>query len=127
MGYNVGDLIGAYWSALDLAKFELGFLWFNFLEDESSLDVVKDSEVFFGFFNSDDIHETGGVTVVFSGLVVNLLLKFYLNVTFLIVEDKFNFPAVHGVFQSILENDREWEGFSEFMGTLGRSSGPFST
>ncbi len=76
MGYNVGDLIGAYWSALDLAKFELGFLWFNFLEDESALHVVKDSEVFFGFFNSDDIHETGGVTVIFSGLVVDLLLQF---------------------------------------------------
>lgn len=46
-----------------------------------------------------------------------------LDATLFIIEDKGGFSAVHGIFESVLEDNRQRDRLSEFMGALARSGG----
>jgi len=81
----------AHW----IMQYYLSVFLAEWLEDESSLGVVEDSEGFISLFDSDDVHETSWETSVSSDLAVNE------NVLFLVVEDKGNISAVNSVVESL--------------------------
>jgi len=97
----------------DLAKFEFSFLGVNSVWLESSLDVIKDSEVLVGLLNGDNIHGSEREFWVSSDLAVNL------DQTFLILDDLSSFLVGHSVLQSLLEKDVERNALSCLMWTSG--------
>jgi len=97
VGNDVGDLVGTNSLGSNLQELELSFFLVEWLEDESTLGVVKDSEGLVGLLKTNDVHKTGGETLVSSDLIVNQ------NVVFLIVEDEGNISTVQGVVKSFLE------------------------
>lgn len=94
---DVRDLVGTNSLSGNLQELELGFFLVEGLEDESTLGVVEDSEGLFSLFNSDDVHETSGVTLISSDLTVDG------DVLFLIVQDEGNVSTVQSVVKSFLE------------------------
>lgn len=77
------------------------FTIFDGLQHESSLDVVEDSEVLLSLGDGNDVHEANWESSISSDLAVNE------DTSLLVVQDHGNFSAVHGVFESVLEDDRE--------------------
>ena len=77
MGHDVRDLVGTNGSGLHLAKFEFGFFGFDLLEEESSLNIIENTEILTSLFDGNDVHDTGRETVVFSLFVVHLNLIFF--------------------------------------------------
>ena len=97
----------------NLAELEFTFLGVNSMWLESSLDVIKDSEVLVGLLDGDNIHSSEWEFWVSSDLAVNL------DQTFLILNDLGSFHVGHSVLQSLLEEDVKWDALSSLMWTSG--------
>ena len=97
----------------DLAELEFTLLGVHSMWLESSLDVIKDSEVLVGLLNGDNIHSSEWEFWVSSDLAVNL------DQTFLILDDLGGFHVGHSVLQSLLEKDVKWDALSSLMWTSG--------
>mmetsp|Transcript_10517 Transcript_10517/g.9060 ORF Transcript_10517/g.9060 Transcript_10517/m.9060 type:complete len:279 (+) Transcript_10517:481-1317(+) len=121
VGDNVWDFIGADFSSDDLAKLELSFIRLDGSEDESTLDVVQDSEVFTSLSDGDNIHETSGEFGVSSDLSVNE------DVGFLVSQDVLSISGVQSILKTLLEDDRQRNAVSQFVGTLGGSGSENTT
>lgn len=52
---QVWDTFSTSSNSLDAAQFVTSFNWSDSMEDESSLNIVEDTEEFFRSFNGDDI------------------------------------------------------------------------
>lgn len=75
------------------------FTIFDGLQHESSLNVVEDSEVLLGLWDINDVHESDWESPISSDLVVDE------DTSLLVVQDHSDFSAVHGIFESVLEDD----------------------
>jgi len=93
----------------DSAEFELGFFCINGVDGESSLGIIQKSEVFIGFFDGDDIHETSWVSWFSSNFSVNFNSSLF--------HDVFDFLFGQGVFQSVSQKEDERKRFSISMRT----------
>ncbi len=72
VGDNVGNTTGTELHLLDLEELVGGLLCGDAVDDETALDVVKDTEVLAGLLDRDDILETSGVGGVGADLAVDL-------------------------------------------------------
>lgn len=118
MGDNVWDRVFANAFSLDLAELELGFLLGDLNGGEASLNIVEDSEVLSGLGDGDDVHESEGVSVVSTDLVVHSDVS-----VILIFADLKALSTGESVLQSGSEEDRHGDALSHLVGTGGRSSG----
>jgi len=96
VGDNVGDLVGSDGLLGDLAKLVLGFFLSDVSEDESSLNVVENSEKFTSLLNADDIHQTSGESGVLSDLTIDG------NIAFLVIYDQSDFSTSESVLKTVL-------------------------
>ena len=99
VGHDIGDLVFADNLSLDLAQLEGGFLGVDADGLESSLDVVKDSEVLTSLGERDDVHNTERESVVTTDLTVDL------DVAGLVLADLESLLAGKGVLKSVTEQD----------------------
>lgn len=99
---------------LDLQELEGSLLGGDSVDGESSLDVVKETEVLSGPLNSDDVHETGGEGLVGPDLSVDLDGP--------LGHDGGDLTTGQGVLETVSEEDGERKGLSELVRT-GRGSG----
>ena len=109
VGDNVGDLVLSEGLSLDLAELEVGFLTFDADWLETSLDVVKDSEVLVGLGDLNDVLETEWELGVSSDLTVDL------DQTFSLSADFDRFLAGESVFQSVLEENGQWDALTQLV------------
>jgi len=72
MSNYVRDFVGAESSGFDFAEFELGLLSFQFFQNESSLDIVQNTEILLGLFQGHNVHKAGGEAVVLSQFIIDL-------------------------------------------------------
>jgi len=96
VGDNVGDLVGSDGLLGDLAKLVLGFFLSDVSEDESSLNVVENSEKFTSLLNADNIHQTSGESGVLSDLTIDG------NIAFLVIYDQSDFSTSESVLKTVL-------------------------
>lgn len=109
VGDNVGDLVLSEGLSLDLAELEVGFLAFDADWLETSLDVVEDSEVLVGLGDLNDVLETEWELGVSSDLTVDL------DQTFSLSADFDCFLAGESVFQSVLEENGQWDALTQLV------------
>jgi len=121
VGNDVGDLVGADRLLGDLNKLVFAFFLADVSEDESSLNVVEDSEQFTSLIDGDNVHETSGESGVLSDLAIDS------DVTFLVVDDHGDFSTSQSVLKTVLKDDSEGKGFSVLVGTLRGLSGEDTT
>lgn len=100
VGDDVWDLVLTHALTLDLAKLETSFLGLNSVGLETSLDVVKHTEVLTGLVDGNDILETNGVLGVTSDFVVDSDV-----VGTLVTDDLDDLLAGKSVLQSVSEED----------------------
>lgn len=115
VGDNVWDTLGTELMSSDFAEFEVGLFGGDSVDGESTLDIVKESEVFTGSLNRDDIHESSWESLVGSDLSVDLDESLLNNGS--------NLSAGKGVLQSVSKEDGEGEGLSELVRSGRRSGG----
>jgi hypothetical protein len=84
-------------------------------ESESTLNVVQDSELVTGLWDSDDVHQTNWVFEVSSGDTINL------DLVALFLKDNLSLLSSQSVFKLFLENEGQRNGFSELVWSLGWS------
>jgi len=72
MKRNVRDALVSNCGFLDLAEFVLGFFTRNWLQGESSLGVIEQSEAFVGLFDGYNIHETSWKSGISSDFTIDL-------------------------------------------------------
>ena len=108
---NERHLLGAHCLLLDSAELELGFLLVDFVSLESSLGVVKNSEVLSCFLNGNDVHHAEEVSVVPPDLSVDF------DEASLVIHNLNNFLSAQSVLQSVSQEHRHWDALSQFVGT----------
>merc|ERR1712088_16430 len=59
-GVQIWDILGTSFNFTDSAQFVLSLLVCNPVNGVATLDVINKTEVFSGFLDLDDIHETSG-------------------------------------------------------------------
>lgn len=106
VGNDVGDLVGSDTAGLNLQQLELsrsrlyvGFAVLNGLKHESALNVVEHSEAFLGLCDLHNIHDSNWESLVTPDLVVDE------DSSFLIVEDEGDFTSVHGILETVLDEN----------------------
>ena len=109
MGNDVGDLVLSELLLNNLEELEGSLLLVNLVGDESSLDVVEDSEVLVGLLNCNNIHLSKRESVVSSDLSVNL------DESFLILDNLSSLVSGVSVLESLLEEHIEGNALSKLM------------
>ena len=115
VGGEVADLVGSDEFLLDSAELEVLLLSLELDEFEPSLDVVEDSVGFVELGDVDDVHEAAGILGVSSDLLIDDEESLFL------VENGVDLGGVEGDAEFVSEDDLNWDGLSELMGTLGGS------
>jgi len=113
VGNNVRDLVRTNSLLSDLAELVFSFFGADVSEDESALNVIKNSVKFSSLLDADDIHKTSRESGVSSDLAIDS------DVSFLVIDNHSDFSSSKSVFKTVLENDCKWKTFSVFVGTLG--------
>merc|ERR1719221_2104016 len=72
VGGAMSDTLGTLLNGLDTEELVLSLLSSDLVDDETTLAVVQETEVFLGLLQRDDILEPSGVGVVSADLSVNL-------------------------------------------------------
>lgn len=116
MGDHMVDTLGALLDALDTAELVSGLLLGDLDASESSLGIVKHTEVLLGLVKGDDIHESSRVGVVGANLSINLNQSLNHNGLGLLV--------VQGVFETVTQQDDERKALSRLVRTCGWLWGP---
>ena len=110
VGDNVWDLVLAHGLALHAAKLEGGFFGIDLVSLVPSLDVVENSEVLTGFLNGDNVHNSERESGVSSDFAIDL------DQAFLVLNDFHGFLSAKSIFQSVSQENAEWDAFSSFVG-----------
>jgi len=118
VGADVRDSTASNLRLHDLAELELRVGLGDGREDESSLDIVQQSEILVRSRNGNNVHESSGVLGVQAALAVNL--------DEFIHQNHFDFSSSQCIFQSISEDDYQGKALSKFMGSSGGTRGPNS-
>ena len=103
------DALVSKLDTLDFAQLVSCFLSADSVDSESALDVEHDSEVFTGFFDGNDIHETGGELGVGSDLVVNFDQS--------LGDDQGHFTPGQGIFETVTEENTQRKTLSQLVRT----------
>jgi len=111
MGNNVWYLVLTNVLLDNFTKFERSFLSINSNRLESTLGIEKNSEMFVGFVNSEDVHLTKRESVFSSDLAINL------DHTLSILADLKRILSVKSILKSLLKNNVKWNTISELMWT----------
>ena len=117
VGHDVGDLVLANRLSDHLAELEAGLLLVDLVGLEAAADVVEDSEVLIGFFNSNNVHLAEGVPVVSADLAVNL------DEALLVLHNLSGLVSGEGVLESLLEKHAQGDALSQLVGTSRGSGG----
>jgi hypothetical protein len=72
VGGEVRDGLGTNVHSLDAAELEASFVGIDSVEDETTLSIVQESEVFLGLLDADNIHETSRIVRIASDAAVDL-------------------------------------------------------
>jgi len=95
MSDNVWNFVWSDGFLDNFTEFEVGFLLIDLDKGESSLFVVKESETFSGFDNSQDIHNSDWEFMVSSDFIINSESCLF------ILSDNGDFLSVSSVSQSV--------------------------
>jgi len=121
VGDDMGDAFGADGDFADLEELVGSFFWGDAVNCEAAFYVVEETEVFSGFLDGDDVHETSRVSFVSS--------NFGIDFDEALLDDGGDFTTGQSILQPVAEEDGEREGFAQFVRTWGRtrsiSSGEF--
>jgi hypothetical protein len=79
------------------------FVFLNGLKDESALDVIEHAEVLLGLDDLHNIHDADGEASVASDLVVDQ------DTTLLVVKDEGSLAAIHGILESVFDQEGQGE------------------
>ena len=112
---DVRDLLLAEALLYDLQELETGLLLVNLVRNESTLDVIENSEMFIGFFNCNNVHLSERESVVSPDFAVDL------DEALLILHDLSGLISAGGVLKSLLEEHVQGNALSELMGSGGWS------
>jgi len=115
VGDDVGDTLGTELVNTDFEELVGGFLGSDSVDGESTLDVVKKTEVFTGSLEGDDVHEPSWVSLISPDLSINLDNPLSHNSS--------NLTTGQSVLESVSEEDGERKGFTELVRTWGWSWG----
>jgi len=107
MSDNVGNSLRTNSDFLDTEKLVGSFFGCNLVKNETSLSVIKQSEVILRFFNGDDIHETSRILGISSDMSIDLDSPKHDNLLRLLVGE--------GILQSVPQNDDQWKGFPQLV------------
>lgn len=99
VGHDVWNFVDTHGFSNDLAKLERGFFLVNFVSLVSSLDIVKNTEVFLCFFNLNNVHNTKWESRISSDFVVNL------NQALLVLNNLNDLLASQSISQSVSQKD----------------------
>jgi hypothetical protein len=131
VGEDVGNTLGTDCNLLHLEKLEGSLLRGDAVDGETTLHVVKYTEMLSRLLDGNDVcflhlaivgkittyalhtHEASGVGVVSADLVVHLDQSLLGDAGDLITSD--------GVLEAVAEEDCEWEGLAELVRTGGRA------
>ena len=94
---------------LHFAKLVRCLLGGDAMDRETTLDVVKKTEVFVGLVNRNNVHETCRVCLIRADLSIDFDKALFHDLRY--------FSSIQSVFKPIAEKDGEGKGFPEFMGT----------
>ena len=94
---------------LHFAKLVRCLLRGDAMDRETTLDVVKKTEVFVGLVNRNNVHETCRVCLIRADLSIDFDKALFHDLRY--------FSSIQSVFKPIAEKDGEGKGFPEFMGT----------
>lgn len=108
--------LGTLGNLSHLKELESGFGVGDSVESESSLDIVQKTEVLVGFWDGDDILETGWVVKVSSDFVVNLDEASH--------DDHHGFLTSQSVLKTVSQDKSEWKTLTELVRTGGRARSP---
>jgi len=111
MGAKIGHSLGSGPHLANLAQLELGFFAANSVDNESSLDVVDETEVLSSLVDGDDIHESSRVGDVSAHLAVDLDKTLH--------HDLLGLHVGQSVLETVAQEDDEGQTFSQLV----RSSG----
>ena len=95
MGNDVGNFVGSNSLALDLQQLGLWFIFFNFNEVESSLDVIEKSIMLISLDNGENVHDTDWEFVISSHFIIDF------NSWFFVLGDDSNFATCECNFEVI--------------------------
>jgi len=115
VGDNVRDALVTDGHFPDLEELVGGLFGCDAVDGESTLNIVKETEMFVRFFDGNNIHETSGISCVRPDFPIDLNQS--------LVDDRDDFTTGQCVFQTITKEDGEWEGFAQFVRTGRRTRG----
>lgn len=104
MESSVGDSSDSSVDLLDSAEFELSFFSRDGVDNKSSLGIIEKSEVFVGFVDGNNIHETSRVSRFSSDFTVDFNESLF--------HDVFDFLFGEGVSESVSQQKDERQAFS---------------
>lgn len=104
-----GDTLGANLHLSDFTELIGGFLVTDTVDNESTFNVVKNTEVLAGLLQLDDVHETGGVIDVSTDSIVDFDKTLH--------DDAVDLLLVKGILQLVTDQDDQRKAFSQLMGS----------
>jgi hypothetical protein len=107
----------ADFGALDLAQLVCRLLLGDAMADPSALDVVEHAQVFVGFLDGDDVHESRGVSGIGAGLAVDLDLAR--------LDDRGDVLPRNGVMQFVAQQNDKRQALAELVRAGRRARRPF--
>ena len=116
VGADEGDLILGKLKLVHSAELEAGFLLRDSVEHESAFHIVQKSEEITALLDIHDIHEANRVSVVSSGLTIDLDV--------LLHADHLDFLARQSISKSISKDEDHRHALSQLVGTIGGSGSP---
>ena len=116
---NEGNLLVGDLALDDLAELEASFGLVNAVEDETTLDIIEETETISTAIEGDDIHETSRVGGVGADLAIDLNKTLH--------ADHLDFMIGESVLQTVTDNEEERQAFSLLVGTAGRLRSPNTT
>lgn len=110
---DMGDTLGAESDLADFEELVGGFLGGDAVDGETTLDIVKETEVLAGLFDGNGVHEAGGEGSVSSHFAIDLDQSLF--------DDRGDFTAVQCILQPVAKEDGEGERFTELVGARRRT------
>lgn len=115
VGNDVRDSLGLSTLLDDLGELVLGLLSSDFVENETALSVVQDTELVARLLDLDNIHETSREVEVSADLAVNLHK--------LLHSDGHRLLTREGILEAVAEDDGERQALTLLVRTRGRLGG----
>ena len=120
MSHDVWDLSFTNVLFDNLAKLEASLLGIDSMWVESTFSIKENSKELIGLFNSNDIHLTEWESVISSDFSINF------DETFFLFTDLHAFLSCECVLKSLLQQNADWDAFSELMWSRGWSGSMYS-